>query len=116
MTVANDQHAKECEMEHQSEGVLMEELGRLLGEVKASARSAIHMSYALRVNLKDHDQRKGGKDGEDWVPQFALRMPATIMCLCADSCGSGRVSSICKAHFWPANWHLNTPCCFSHGM
>ena len=39
MTVANDQHAKECEMEHQSEGVLMEELGRLLGEVKASARS-----------------------------------------------------------------------------
>ena len=39
MTVANDQHAKECELEHQSEGVLMEELGRLLGEVKASARS-----------------------------------------------------------------------------
>ncbi len=41
MTVANDQHAKKCEMEHQSEGVLMEELGRLLGEVKASARSVL---------------------------------------------------------------------------
>ena len=38
MTVASDQHAKECELEHQSETLLMEELGRLLGEVKASAR------------------------------------------------------------------------------
>ncbi len=55
MTVANDQHAKTCEMEHQSEGVLMEELGRLLGEVKASARSGVHTSYQLCVNPKDHD-------------------------------------------------------------
>ncbi len=44
MTVANDQHAKECELEHQSEGVLMEELGRLLGEVKASARCILGQS------------------------------------------------------------------------
>ena len=40
MTVAKQQHAKECEREHQSEGMLMEELGRLLGEFKASARYA----------------------------------------------------------------------------
>lgn len=40
MTVAKQQHAKECERQHQSEGVLMEELGRLLGEFKASARYA----------------------------------------------------------------------------
>ena len=38
MTVAKQQHARECEQEHQSENVLMEELGRLLGEFKASAR------------------------------------------------------------------------------
>ena len=43
MTVANDQHAKECELEHQSESILMEELGRLLGEVKASARCEFHV-------------------------------------------------------------------------
>ena len=43
MTVANDQHAKECELEHQSESILMEELGRLLGEVKASARYESHV-------------------------------------------------------------------------
>ncbi len=49
MTVANDQHAKKCEMEHQSEGVLMEELGRLLGEVKASARCAVHACFKLCV-------------------------------------------------------------------
>lgn len=40
MTVAKQQHAKECERQHQSEGVLMEQLGRLLGEFKASARYA----------------------------------------------------------------------------
>lgn len=40
MTVAKQQHAKECERQHHSEGVLMEELGRLLGEFKASARYA----------------------------------------------------------------------------
>lgn len=40
MTVAKQQHAKECERQHHSEGVLMEELGRLLGEFKASARCA----------------------------------------------------------------------------
>ena len=41
MTVAKQQHAKECERQHQSEGVLMEQLGRLLGEFKASARYAL---------------------------------------------------------------------------
>lgn len=40
MTVAKQQHAKECERQHQSEGMLMEQLGRLLGEFKASARYA----------------------------------------------------------------------------
>ena len=40
MTAANAQHAQDCEQEHESEGLLMEELGRLLGEVKASSRSA----------------------------------------------------------------------------
>lgn len=38
MTAANAQHAQDCEQEHESEGLLMEELGRLLGEVKASSR------------------------------------------------------------------------------
>lgn len=38
MTAGNAQHAQECEQEHETEGLLMEELGRLLGEVKASAR------------------------------------------------------------------------------
>ncbi|KAA6419094.1 MAG: hypothetical protein FRX49_10834 [Trebouxia sp. A1-2] len=51
MTVANDQHAKECEMEHQSEGVLMEELGRLLGEVKASARRGAKEADELTLEL-----------------------------------------------------------------
>ena len=40
MTVAKQQHAKECERQHHSEGLLMEQLGRLLGEFKASARYA----------------------------------------------------------------------------
>ncbi|DBB01633.1 hypothetical protein WJX77_010630 [Trebouxia sp. C0004] len=51
MTVANDQHAKKCEMEHQSEGVLMEELGRLLGEVKASARRGAKEADELILEL-----------------------------------------------------------------
>ena len=48
MTAANSQHAKECEEEHESEGILMEELGRLLGEVKASARSVICSSMLCK--------------------------------------------------------------------
>ena len=42
MTVTKQQHARECEKEHQSESLLMEELGRLLGEFKASARCGLH--------------------------------------------------------------------------
>ena len=53
MTVANDQHAKTCEMEHQSEGVLMEELGRLLGEVKASARSVLESLMICLFSILD---------------------------------------------------------------
>ena len=53
MTVANDQHAKKCEMEHQSEGVLMEELGRLLGEVKASARSVLESLMIFLFSVLD---------------------------------------------------------------
>lgn len=51
MTVASDQHAKECELEHQSETLLMEELGRLLGEVKASARRGAKEADELILKL-----------------------------------------------------------------
>lgn len=55
MTVAKQQHAKECERQHHSEGVLMEELGRLLGEFKASARYAytalVHHSMSDLTSL-----------------------------------------------------------------
>ena len=49
MTSANAQHAKDCEQEHESEGLLMEELGRLLGEVKASARSVMLQTLATHA-------------------------------------------------------------------
>ena len=52
MTVANTQHAMTCEIEHQSEGALLEELGRLLGEVKASARSACYTCCLHTQNVQ----------------------------------------------------------------
>lgn len=94
MTAASAQHAQECEQEHETEGLLMEELGRLLGEVKASARSAQALLLSLLL----------------CCCCYCIRCCCYCICCCCCHCCSAAVAaarpiaSDCQAAFLVRAW------------